>query len=647
MKISMRRWILRALFACATVAPCLGAASVGAAEPTLAPPQSTVGTPDLASPLPPPLPPVFVPPTVPAGEPVFEDPAFAAVMPPVPALADSGAVPASEPSPVFAPASFVEPAPAVQPLEADAATSSYAPPRPSGRGGLSEADVERIIADYMARTAADSPRASTTFASQPKADLNFEGPKATAIGSDLKMNGSWKDGGQLETSDKAFKMKWRGRTQFDTVGYLDGSSAFFQGLGGNQGDTTVDFRRLRLGAEGVIYDQFDFAVELDFINSFNTNGGTNAFAPNNNLKNAFDRQFFGVPAPTDVWIGMHEIPLINNIRIGNVKPPNGLEHGTSSRFLDFMERSLNQDVFVGRFNNGFQPGILMWNYNEEQTFTWSSSLTANSYNVFAYEAGALDGCSRFTWTPWFDEESHGRYMLHLGFSSTARGCVDGQERLRARPSLRNGISQSWSNVVDTTIFYSTHETLLIPEFALLLGSLQLQGEYFGQWNYNVRTQGPSTAGPQPLANQGTAFFQGYYLQAGYFLTGEHREYEKKSGAFGRVVPYENFQLIKSGGRGPLLTRGAWQVLYRYTLVDLNDPALANVNQFGGGRPNVGGGTCYDHTIGLNHFLNPNMKIQYNYVYADRGAGAATPPIAGQPQIGGTSHGLGIRFALDF
>ena len=108
---------------------------------------------------------------------------------------------------------------------------------------------------------------------------------------------------------------------------------------------------MRLGAEGVIYDQFDFAVELDFMNSFNTNGSTNAFAPNNNLKNAFDRQFFGIPAPTDVWIGMHEIPFIGNMRIGNVKAPNGLEHTTSSRFLDFMERSLNQDLFVGRFNN--------------------------------------------------------------------------------------------------------------------------------------------------------------------------------------------------------------------------------------------------------------------------------------------------------
>ncbi|MBL9092082.1 MAG: hypothetical protein JNL96_12725 [Planctomycetaceae bacterium] len=482
---------------------------------------------------------------------------------------------------------------------------------------------------------------------EEKQDAKAATAKGTIVGSDTKMGGKWKEGAALETEDKAFKVKWRGRTQFDTSGWSDASGSYFRGLSGNQGDTAVDFRRLRLGTEGTIYEQFDFAVELDFINSFNTNGSTNQFAPNNNIKNAYDRQFFGVPAPTDVWVGMHDVPLFGNFRVGNVKPCNGLEHANSSRFLDFMERSLNQDAFVGRFNNGFQPGVVMWNYNEDQTMTFHSSLCANSYNVFAYEAGGYDAAQRLTWTPVYDEESHGRYMVHVGCSVTERQCVDGQARIRARPSLRNGISQSWSSVADTTIFFSDQEYLVVPEIAVLAGPWQFQAEYFGQWNQNVHVN-TSAVNLAQGPNLGTAYFQGYYAQVGYFLTGEHREYERKTASFGRVVPYENFHFIKNGRGRALLTGGAWQLLYRYTLLDLNDPRLANVNSFSAGAVNgVGGGTVYDHTIGLNHFLNPNMKLQYNFVISDRGPSAASPAIGGQTQTGGTAYGFGARIALDF
>lgn len=537
--------------------------------------------------------------------------------------------------------------PAPPPVEYEAADpGAFAPASFSSSEGASNVELERRLRELELRYAEQSMRFAS-LADEKKADVKADASQGTVVGSDTKMSGNWKDGAYLETSDKAFKMKWRGRTQFDYSGYTD-SDAYFTGLGGNQGQQAIDFRRLRLGTEGTFWDQFDFAVELDFINSFNTNGSTNAFAPNNNIKNAFDRQFYGVPAPTDVWVGAHELPLVNNIRVGNIKPCNGLEHSNSSRFLDFMERSLNQDVFVGRFNNGFQPGVLLWNYNEKQTMTWHTSIAKNSYNVFGYDSGSSgwDYAGRLTWLPVYDEASHGRYLVHVGCSVTERTCTDGQERLRARPSLRNGISQSWSNVVDTTIFYSTNETLLIPEIAAVYGPWHFQAEYFGQWNNNVRVQGPGGV-PNPGPNLGTAFFQGYYVQASYFLTGEHREYEKKTAAFGRVVPYENFQFIRNRC-GNILMGGAWQVLYRYELVDLNDPRLANVNAVSAGAvANVGGGTVTGHTIGLNHFINPNMKIQYNTWISDRSASAATPAVAGQIQTGGMAYGFGARLALDF
>ena len=53
----------------------------------------------------------------------------------------------------------------------------------------------------------------------------------------------------------------------------------------------------------------------------------------------------------------------------------------------------------------------------------------------------------------------------------------------------------------------------------------------------------------------------------------------------------------------------------------------------------------DITLGLNWFLNPNMKLQSNYSITDR----HSPASPGQPigQSDGTIQGFGVRLAMDF
>jgi phosphate-selective porin OprO and OprP len=111
------------------------------------------------------------------------------------------------------------------------------------------------------------------------------------------------------------------------------------------------------------------------------------------------------------------------------------------------------------------------------------------------------------------------------------------------------------------------------------------------------------------------------------MTGEHREYEKKEARFGRVKPHTNGYLIRQDCSCPPLWRtGAWQIGARYAKLDLTDKA-------------INGGTIQDVTVGLNWFINPNLKVQWNYVYTDRDA-----PGAGD---GGDFHGVGMRVAHDF
>ena len=124
--------------------------------------------------------------------------------------------------------------------------------------------------------------------------------------------------------------------------------------------------------------------------------------------------------------------------------------------------------------------------------------------------------------------------------------------------------------------------------------------------------------------QGTVFFQAVTAEAGFFLTGESLGYDRETGTFGRVIPCSNARWRRGCGLEGL---GAWQVVARYSYLDLNDKGIE-------------GGRVHDLTLGLNWFLNPNAKIMWNYDIGYRGQ-------LGPGTSNGTYQGFGTRLAFDF
>ncbi len=175
---------------------------------------------------------------------------------------------------------------------------------------------------------------------------------------------------------------------------------------------------------------------------------------------------------------------------------------------------------------------------------------------------------------------------------------------------------------DTGTFLADSQSLIAPEVALVLGPWLFQAEYTGAWvNDAIGNSGAATG-----VNQGAVYFQGYYVEALYFLTGEHREYERKEARFGRVIPKTNGYLIRQECSPTLWRTGAWQIGARYSKLDLSNEGIR-------------GGTTQDVTIGLNWFINPNLKYQWNYVFTHRDSTA--------PTGSGDIHGAGMRVAFDF
>jgi phosphate-selective porin OprO/OprP len=440
------------------------------------------------------------------------------------------------------------------------------------------------------------------------------------IGKQLDLRARWDNGmWYLETADRAFRIHVGGRSQFDVV-WLNGDRQVQFGRGG-VGPVLdgVNFRRARLEVDGTLYDTVDFWCEYDFLNTVNLNlpnPPTPATTAN-------------VPAPTDVWLTFTHLPVIGNVRVGNQKPPISLEHLTSSRFLNFMERSLPFDAYIDLQDNGFRPGIQMFNWIFNERATWAIGLFNPNRNVYGWSVGdgEFELTGRVTALPIYLNE--GRCLVHVGLGATHAKPDDSIARFRARTLLRPGPFILQPVLANTQPLASSYQ-LLVPEFALIWGPLQIAAEYYANWNHGVIFPvEPVTA----RVNRGTTFTQGFYVEALYFLTGEHRIYNRRAyenrriASFDRVIPNENFFFVRKEDGRLGLGSGAWQVGARWSYVDLQDKG-------------VGIGAVHDVTLGLNWFWNPNMKFQANYVVEWRDV---NPPNTAD----GLIHGFGTRVEWNF
>ena len=478
------------------------------------------------------------------------------------------------------------------------------------------------------------------------------------VGSDLNLKSQWDKGLTEESAKKDFRVKVGGRTQVDAVAFSAAPGPnqlpYEGGLDPGLSDT-VNLRRARFRIEGRMYEMYDWACEYDFVNQINVN---NEVYPT-------ERDAGPLTAVTDLWLQVREIPILGTVRVGNQKDPYGYEHLTSSRWLNFMERSYGQDVFEGPFNNGFLPGIQILNSNEEGDIGWQVGEFKNTSNPFAFSnsSGGSQTVGRLVYLPIFEDE--GRKLVHLGISgrtleprrqytSFSNGIPVGDEitavRFRSRGDIRNGPPGPLNSIyADSGLLQGSWQNMIGLELVANNGPWSLQSEYFGSWLYNTRTTsfgGLNTNGfqPPPGTSVGTVYYQSGYAEVLYFLTGESRTYSKIEYRFDRPIPHNNFYALRdrSARRNQWnISEGAWQVGARYNYLCLNDSG-------------VNGGILNGITLGVNWLLNPNARVYFNYdlTYREfvstpwtKTNGVVTPG----PSYNGSGfiNGFGTRLAFDF
>ncbi|MCP4152944.1 MAG: hypothetical protein GY757_34750 [bacterium] len=297
---------------------------------------------------------------------------------------------------------------------------------------------------------------------------------------------------------------------------------------------------------------------------------------------------------------------VNNtiFKLGQFRSPFSLEELTTSRYVSFIERGLPNAFPPGRLL-GF--GVTKWGKN------WQASA-----GVFGQEAGDIDAqegensdegmsfVSRFTIAPVYKNGN----IFHVGASYAYRGTDAFTEKVRFRAYDESKISKirflntGKQEDVDNTNMFGL-------ETVLQLGSFHLQAEYM---KANVSRLGDSDLSDYALS--------GGYVFAGFFLTGDSMPYIPSTGEFGRVMP-----------KGK---KGAVELLARYSWVDLNDLDA-----------DVEGGEGKNFTLGLNWYINANLKCMVNYTHVDHDQYADADGDWEVPEEGYDYNVFAVRFMVAF
>ncbi|QDS96566.1 Porin P precursor [Roseimaritima multifibrata] len=322
----------------------------------------------------------------------------------------------------------------------------------------------------------------------------------------------------------------------------------------------ADFRRARLAAVGDAWDNVSYMLEMDFA-------------------------FPGRPSFMDVWLDIDDVVGKNNLRIGQFRQPFGMDGQTGVKDLTFLERAL---PFA--FSPFRQIGAMGYGNSDDQLRTWAASVyrfPTGPYGGNVGDNGGYGISARTTALLIDNGDQHG--LFHLGGGYSFIDPANDAVQYRSQPEIF--ISESGGAVlplvpaevlpfVDTGPVAVDHVNLFNFELAASRGPLHAQSEIVYA---AVQQRGnPSVSLP------------GAYVQAGYVLTGESRSYNRQNGVFGRVNP--KCSVGKQGGIG------AWEIATRWSYLDLTDA-------------NVLGGRLNDVTLGLNWYLNPRTKFQWNYIHA--------------------------------
>ena len=331
---------------------------------------------------------------------------------------------------------------------------------------------------------------------------------------------------------------------------------------GSQQDSQIDLdfgtrvRSARIRAEGALHPALRWRAELEVIsNTFTARG---------------------------IMLQYTHSPRFQLIFGNLAKEPMGIERMSPLGWYSFMELPVSVSTFMPERSASIRAEYRGDSYN-----LMLSALRSGDKILGEVDEGGYNIAGRATWSPFRDEYR----FTHIGLSGAYRINTydrhDAHQTLRryspvSYPVLAGNRSVGGALMGTSPIFDVFDVTRYNADWAVGQGSIYAQGEFTG-----MRLR-------RDFALQ-NMYFGGYYVQTGYFVTGDRRPYLPGEGRFGPLTPRRAF--APGGGAG------AVEIAVRYSYLDTREREYD-------------GGTIHQASLALNWFLNRDTSVTLNYIFVD-------------------------------
>jgi phosphate-selective porin OprO/OprP len=299
------------------------------------------------------------------------------------------------------------------------------------------------------------------------------------------------------------------------------------------------------------------------------------------------------------------------VTAGKFKVPVGLERLAGAADLRFIERAFptsllpNRDLGVS-IGGDLAGGAFNYSIGYYNGVTDGSSSDSNT-PADAQGDTAGDWAARVFFQPFLNSDRFALRGLGFGIGGTYVD-VTGSPTTTLLGGYRTPGQQSFFSYrgntggLNNATYLDGKRVRVTPQFYYYYNSFGVLGEY-------ARVSQDVTRVNDAVTRSDTLDHEAWHLQFSWFLTGEEE-------SFRGFTPGSTFELGKPG------RRGAWELVARVHELDIDDAAFAGgADSFA--NPATAASKAFAVGLGVNWYLNQNIKWSLNYERTKFDGGAAT------------------------
>lgn len=400
-------------------------------------------------------------------------------------------------------------------------------------------------------------------AQDPKPEPKMDPPKQEAPKAKSPIDVWFEDGLRFKSQDGNFEAKIGGRllahyrTIFGRPFETQGAPLPVRDL-----PNTFFVRQARLETEGTLLKEWGYKVQVDFpTGGISQSTGTAASNVSGTLRDAFVE-----------WKKYKAF----QVRLGQFFEPVSQEDVSSTRFIDFAERSVINRLLPGRelglqFSGSLMDGELAW-----------FAMVCNG-NALLNDQGraVLDGndqkevAGRILYSPFLNGGDAWLKGLRIGLAGTY-GSIDTVSSANF-DLISTELSVMYADSNPAASTFDGFRGRINPQLSWATGPYAFRAEYLYRTDELL-----TSAGPDALRTKG------FYVYSTYILTGEDKKVED------RIVPKGDW--------------GAFELAFRIAQVKIDDAYRTGLFTQAGNAERI---TTF--TLGLNWWITRNVRFSLNFV----------------------------------